>query len=244
MPDNTSDLRFIGVDGRGRQELVQDPRNGRGAAVVRIEDPEGGAEGYTFDLVWRGAGYGPNYGLSPTGPPMGGLDRGYSPVDAVRACQDAVRVRANQQYGFRDVNFRNLNADDNPGRNDAIVGSFDVRRGNYRDAYNFSCAMNLADGIVRRVDISQARNQSAAYGYAGHDIAASSCRRAAEQRIQGDGYRNVQFGDLNAGNLRNDSIAGTARAQRGNNGRAYDFDILCSVNFNNGTLRSVQVNRR
>jgi len=33
------------------KNLVRDPRNG-GAAVVQISDPQGGAEGYTFDLFW------------------------------------------------------------------------------------------------------------------------------------------------------------------------------------------------
>ena len=44
------DFRLIGVDGRGRVQLVRDPRNNRGRAVVRIDDPNGGREGYTFDL--------------------------------------------------------------------------------------------------------------------------------------------------------------------------------------------------
>jgi hypothetical protein len=39
-------------------------------------------------------------------------------------------------------------------------------------------------------------------------------------------------------------IAGIARAQRGNNGRAYDFEVACSVDLNDGSIRSVQVNRR
>ena len=56
MPGNPTDFRFNGVDGRGRQDLVRDPRNG-GAAVVRIEDPDNGAEGYTFNLSWRNGGY-------------------------------------------------------------------------------------------------------------------------------------------------------------------------------------------
>jgi hypothetical protein len=55
MPPNPGGFRFAGVDGRGRQELIQDPRDGRGA-VVRIEDPDNGAEGYTFDLFWGGNG--------------------------------------------------------------------------------------------------------------------------------------------------------------------------------------------
>lgn len=240
MPANPDDFRFSGVDGRGRQELIQDPRSGRSAAVVRIQDPDGGAEGYTFDLVWRGGGFGP----TPTSQPLSGRDRGVSPNDAVRACQDAVRERANQQYGLRDIAFTNLNADDNPGRNDMIMGSFDVSRGNYRNTYRFSCAINLANGIVRRVDISQGRDAATADRYAGRDDATSACQRAVEQRIQRDGYRNVQFSSLNADNRRNDWIAGTARAQRGNNGRSYDFDIGCSVDPDNGNIRSVQANRR
>lgn len=55
MPQNPANFRFQGVDGRGRQTLVQNPNNG-GPAVVRIEDPQGGREGYTFDVEWNGGG--------------------------------------------------------------------------------------------------------------------------------------------------------------------------------------------
>jgi hypothetical protein len=53
LPANPANFRFSGVDGRGRQTLVRDARNG-GPAVVRIEDPDNGSEGYTFDLTWTG----------------------------------------------------------------------------------------------------------------------------------------------------------------------------------------------
>jgi hypothetical protein len=52
MPANPVEFRFAGVDGRGRQTLIRDPRNSAGTAVVRIEDSDSGAEGYTFDLFW------------------------------------------------------------------------------------------------------------------------------------------------------------------------------------------------
>jgi len=51
LPRNPGDFRFAGIDGRGLQELIRDPRNG-GPAVVRIEDSQGGSEGYTFDIMW------------------------------------------------------------------------------------------------------------------------------------------------------------------------------------------------
>ena len=53
LPRNPVGFRFAGVDGRGRQQLMRDPRKG-GVAVVRIEDSQGGSEGYTFDLFWGG----------------------------------------------------------------------------------------------------------------------------------------------------------------------------------------------
>jgi hypothetical protein len=66
LPPNPSDFRFQGIDGRGRQQLVRDPRNNRGTAVVRIDDPKGGSEGYTGDIMWRG-GNGGNWGPGPVG---------------------------------------------------------------------------------------------------------------------------------------------------------------------------------
>jgi hypothetical protein len=60
MPRRVSDFRFTGVDGRGRQTLIRDPRQTGGTAVVRLEDPKGGREGYTFDIEWQSGG-GPGY---------------------------------------------------------------------------------------------------------------------------------------------------------------------------------------
>ncbi|HLK67067.1 MAG TPA: hypothetical protein VKU19_26720 [Bryobacteraceae bacterium] len=240
MPANPVEFRFSGVDGRGKQELLQDPSRGRGGAVVRIQDSSGGAEGYTFDLVWRGAGFVPG----PTGQPLGGTNRGGSPNSGARACKDAVRERANLQYGFRDIDFKGMDGEENPGRNDKVEGSFDVPRGNSRDTYHFSCSVDSANGRVRGVEISRGRDTTGADRYAGRDNAISACQRAAEQQIQRDGYRNVQFGSMDANSRQRDWISGTATAQRGNSERAYDFDIGCTVNPDNGNVRSVQARRQ
>src|SRR5579863_7929961 len=53
MPANAPGFRFNEVDGRGRQELVRTPRDG-GPVVVRIDDPQGGAGEYRFEITWGG----------------------------------------------------------------------------------------------------------------------------------------------------------------------------------------------
>ncbi|MGJ5815617.1 hypothetical protein [Paludibaculum fermentans] len=58
MPANPHDFRFRGIDGRGNVQLLQDPRQNGGRIVFRIEDPQGGREGYTVDLEWRGSANG------------------------------------------------------------------------------------------------------------------------------------------------------------------------------------------
>jgi hypothetical protein len=85
LPPNPADFHFSGVDGRGRQTLLRDPANNRGAAVIRIEDPQGGREGYTFDIEWRAGSFGNGPGRPdgpgrPIDPPRvdrGGRDDGY-----------------------------------------------------------------------------------------------------------------------------------------------------------------------
>ena len=163
MPDNPANFRFKGIDGRGRQDLVRDPRNG-GAAVVRIEDRDGGTEGYTFDLIWTG---GPGY-TGPGGPPpreqfpgnrdgFGG-DRNRPPSrvtteQAIRVCQDDVRRRARDRFGRADIVFRGTNIDDNPGRNDWVIGTIEVLRGRRSDLFRFSCSVNFENGRVRSAQI-------------------------------------------------------------------------------------------
>ena len=72
FPPNPREFRFQGIDGRGSQRLVRDPRNNRGTAVVRIDDPQGGSEGYTGDIIWRGDGGNWGPGRPPGGPGYGG----------------------------------------------------------------------------------------------------------------------------------------------------------------------------
>lgn len=161
LPPNPANFRFTGVDGRGRQELVQDPRNSRGVAVVRIDDPDNGREGYTFDIQWGGRDGGYREGDRRDGPPMYSdrdrdrrMDRRFTVDQAIGVCQDTVRAQAADRYRARDIEFRRTAIDDQPGRNDWVIGSFVVRRGDdRREFFRFSCSVNFDTGRVRSASI-------------------------------------------------------------------------------------------
>lgn len=168
LPRNPADFRFRGIDGRGRVNLVGDPRGNR-AAVVRIEDPQGGREGYTFDLEWtggtyndgRGGGFGrdgryDDYRRNDRFGRGDGLgDRGsMSRPEAVRACREAITDRINRD-GYTRVNILSASVDDNPGRNDWVVGRATAARGRAAVDFDFSCSMNMNNGRVRDVRLNR-----------------------------------------------------------------------------------------
>jgi hypothetical protein len=102
LPANPYNFHFSGVDGRGRQTLLRDPSNNRGTAVVRIEDPQGGREGYTFDIEWSGTSGYSGGGGGYRGD--GGFDRGGPGGDR---WNDEIRFR-----GRGDGNFNNFRGPD------------------------------------------------------------------------------------------------------------------------------------
>jgi hypothetical protein len=170
MPANPANFRFAGVDGRGSQTLVRDPRNG-GAAVVQITDPQGGSQGYTFDVFWGGGGPvsqdrrdGPPYPNQPPPPPPGfdrdrGRDGGgnrFTTDQAVRVCQDSVRAQATDRFRTQNLQFRDVAMDNNPGRNDWVTGDLTIpRRFGRADVYHFSCSVNFNNGQLRNTHIDQ-----------------------------------------------------------------------------------------
>ena len=175
MPANPANFRFAGVDGRGRQALVRDPRNNGGAAVVEIQDSEGGTEGYTFDLFWGNGpavtgGFRDNRGSIPfddrPGDRVNGNDRGFRQPDgryrrmteaeALQVCRDSVREQAVTRFRTPNIDIRNVSLDNNPGRRDWIMGDLAVRRRFGRQQlYGFSCSVNFDTGAVRSAHIDQ-----------------------------------------------------------------------------------------
>lgn len=174
MPPNPANFRFSGIDGRGRQQLIRPAGNGT-AALIRLDDPQGGSEGYTFDIEWNNGGY------APAPPPISRQDDRrpddrrdgdrrdgdrrddrdrprFTAEQAVRVCQDAVANQARDRFRDANVNFRRIAMDDNPGRNDFVIGTLEVmRRRGPGDLYRFSCSVNFDTGVVRTASIDRDR---------------------------------------------------------------------------------------
>lgn len=241
MPANPPGFRFSGVDGRGRQELIRDPRNG-GPAVVRIEDPQGGSEGYTFDVTWDNRG---GYSNPPDRDRRDDRDRPvsrrFTTDEAVRVCQDAVRRQAMDRFRTQDIVFRRIALDDNPGRNDWVVGSLEARRGGRSDLARFSCSVNFDNGQVRSAQIEPMEERREGRS---NSQALQSCQRAVEERVRHDGYSRIDFTSINVDDRpgRNDWIVGIVKGE--GRGRWEEFEFSCSVNLENGVVRSVDLRRR
>lgn len=258
MPRNPAEFRFAGVDGRGRQELVRQPDQG-GGPVIRIEDPQGGAEAYTFDIFWS-----TGYNGAPQGYPQGApmtRDRGYDQPQgrdrnreqALQVCQDSVRQQAGRRYGARQINFGNTSFDNGPGRGNWVIGVFEnAGRG---DTYRFSCAMNFNSMRVTSVNVDRmSRDEFNRYGapagprygqqQSGNNRAVEGCQRAVAERLRNDGYGRVDFRSINVNDRpgQNDQVVGVARVE-GQGGPGI-VDFSCAVELRDGDVRSVDVRPR
>jgi hypothetical protein len=220
MPANPSNFAFAGVDGRGRQSLVRDPRNG-GIALVQIEDKDGGSEGYTFDITWdsRGSGNGGN----PPNTPNAGAVAGNPPT-----YRDNGQNRSNE-YGQHDPNAGAVTGNpptyrDNGQDRDR---SGDQYRPNYRDNYR----------------------ESSYYRRYGHGFTPEEAVRTCQQEVVRQATQRFRSSDIhfertmidnNPG--REDWVTGTLDIHRGPRGETYGFS--CSMDFDSGRVRSAQLDPR
>jgi hypothetical protein len=243
----TASLR-ANVNGRGNARVVAMPSNGS-PAVIHIEDREGGASTYQFDIAWgneqgnntqgynnqgyNNPGYAPPVTQRPEGDRGWNGGRRFTNDQAVNVCRDTIRQQAMDRFGTRDVNIGRIRIDDNPGRNDWVVGNVDVRRGGRDEQYPFSCSVNFDSGRVRTAQIDAPSNR----GYAGRsmvDREMDTCRSAVRDRLGAD---RVEFGDMNV-DPDGDTVRGGAR------GRDGWVNFACHVNPDNGYVRNVDIWRR
>ena len=186
LPYNMSDFRFKGIDGRGNVKLLQDPRNNNSIAVIRIDDPKSGSEGYTFDIEWSGAsggsptggfassGYNQStrgtYSSSGSASSVGnrgaiysrrGMSSNLSAEKAIDLCRTEVRARGERDYGLRNIDITSAAVDTNQGRSDWITGTFNDASGSFRrrgtnSGYRFNCAVDYNSGQIRTIEILRA----------------------------------------------------------------------------------------
>jgi hypothetical protein len=153
LPRNPNNFRFQGIDGRGSQTLLRSPNDNNGVAVIRLDDPKKGSEGYTGDIMWDG---GSDY--------TSGNDRwndrdhhrdnddwrgngNWSP-SVISNCQNAIRNQAGTQYG--SVSF---NQDPNLQRSGRFVtvqgfASYRDRKGRTGDV-QYNCTMTPSGGVTQ-----------------------------------------------------------------------------------------------
>lgn len=245
LPANPQNFRFVGIDGRGSQELVRGPQNG-GVAVIRIQDPASGAEGYTFDITW-GGGFDGRYGMNDRRNERPADAPRFTTEQAVRACQDTVRQQAYERFRSSNIAFRRTTIDDKPGRQDWVNGLVDMRRGYDHDVtYRFACSVDFQTGAVRsaQMDPLEANAYVPGFGDARENAnrnAFASCQRAVEENLQQKGYQHVDFLSINVDsrNGRNDSVMGNARADI--RYRSDSFSFSCTVDPRDGDVRNVDV---
>jgi hypothetical protein len=153
MPLNPGGFRFVKVRGRGSAQLIGDPRSNGGRAVVHISDPKGGRENYIVELQWRGSGgVGPVPGPPPPSPGRGPGPGRFPMAKAIRICQDSVTDRLTRD-GYSAINFQQTIPDNNPGRNDWVIGRVTGDRGFGTKRFSFSCSVDFSSGRVRSVDV-------------------------------------------------------------------------------------------
>ena len=265
LPYNMSDFRFRGVDGRGQVRLVQDPRNNNGIAVIRIDDPKSGSEGYTFDIEWSGASGGAPTDGFQNGSFRGGsgapnapgrrMGRRMSAEQAIDLCRSEIRARAERDYNFRNIDITAAAIDTGTSRGDRVTGTFNDRAGNSRrvGGYRFNCSIDSntgqvataeilnADGSMLRTGSPGPNTPSNQYGY-DQNRALRACQDAVVARTARDGYQDVRFDTGNSDTYRGTRISGTFTASRG---RVTDtFDFNCSMDAGGATVRNVELNRR
>jgi hypothetical protein len=84
-----------------------------------------------------------------------GPNRPFTSDQAVQTCKDSIQKEAQERFGTAPVNFRQTNIDNNPGRNDWVVGTIAVKTSKWRpsEVYRFSCSVDFSTGRVRSAHI-------------------------------------------------------------------------------------------
>lgn len=152
LPRNPQNFQFHGVDGRGSQTLVKDPNSNNGVAVIRVDDPQRGAEGYTGDITWDGGNNNGGWNNGNNGGWNNGNNGGWNNGNGnwnrnpVGACQNAIRNQAgSRSYG--DIQFSNSVNSDRAGNVTVVQGLASSQGRGRTGYYQYSCVVRSNGSI-------------------------------------------------------------------------------------------------
>jgi len=248
IPSNPAEFRFEGT-GRGRVEMISAAQAGQ-AAVIRVEDPEDGADRYSITLSWRAGGP----AMSQSGPINDGREpyreRQFTTEQAVEVCKENVRRQAADRFRTGDLTFRETHIDDAPGRSDWVLGNLEARSpGRPDQVVKFSCSVDFRTGQVRSAQIEPLYAEGgrpngpveAPVGAGMNPVATRNCRQAVEERARRDGYDRIQVGEIRPDDRagRGTRLLGSLRAF--DQGQPEEMRFNCSVDPRDGDVRSVDI---
>ena len=146
------DFDFEKTDGRGRAEVVERPdRRNNSRVVIAVRDENGGDDKYTLEFRWTaGSAFGGGIDRPSERPPFSGS---FPMEEAVSLCQDVVRGKIAEEYGYTDITFRQT--DSTVGRRDWLAGEATGRRGGARATFRFECNVSMDSGRVREARVTR-----------------------------------------------------------------------------------------
>lgn len=79
---------------------------------------------------------------------------GFAIDEAVRICQESVAEQARRRFRNSDLHFGPTRMEDNPGREDWLIGRIDVHRQGREERFGFACSVDFGSGRVRSAQIN------------------------------------------------------------------------------------------
>lgn len=156
LPRNPQNFQFHGVDGRGTQTLMKSPNDNNGVAVIRLDDPQRGSEGYTGDITWDGGtdnggwngnnnGSWNNGGWNNGGWNNGNNNGNWNGGNAVSACQNAIR---NQVGRNGNIQFSGSVNNDRAGNVSVVQGLASAQGRGRNNYYQYSCVIRQNGSVT------------------------------------------------------------------------------------------------
>ena len=167
--------------------------------------------------------------------------------EAMRTCRNEIRRTASDRFGTSNIEFRSTQLDENQGQQDAVRGTFAVRKGETSEMHTFACSVDVPAGTLQSAQIDSRNIEIASNGspkaaaYSDAQVM-ERCRQVVRRKIFDHGYIGVHSTSIKIEKTsdRGDRVVGTATGET--EGHRNEFQFSCQINPNTGVVQSVEVN--